>query len=322
MFSKKSNLQTKRLFSFIIVCFFKNTNTIQSFREVKRRNRLILRNFHHTHQDFIAARQKDLEFDFDYNFFFKLFSSIISNQFFRKFTFDFSSDTNFFDLKARESSSILLKQSFSSSSFHHVRRKYQNDFFIRNNAIERFFRVSNMTKRNEKSVNFHESLTLRRDRKCRTIRINQFNSKRSRLDLNRLNHFRKISQDQDKQSQNCDDHEKSIEMQRQESFKERNQCEKRVKNFEEFVQFVRIKNVKRFVDQILNHHSFQQSKRHELRSTIQNDDAKHSRNDYLRVDQWQSFYFVLSFESWREVQAISRALCSNSRDSVERVESR
>jgi hypothetical protein len=142
-----------------------------------------------------------------------------------------------------------------------------------------------MTKRNEKSVNFHESLTLRRDRKCRTIRINQFNSKRSRLDLNRLNHFRKISQDQDKQSQNCDDHEKSIEMQRQESFKERNQCEKRVKNFEEFVQFVRIKNVKRFVDQILNHHSFQQSKRHELRSTIQNDDAKHSRNDYLRVDQ-------------------------------------
>jgi hypothetical protein len=60
---------------------------------------------------------------------------------------------------------------------------------------------------------------------------------------------------------------------------------KRVKNLEELVQLVRIKNVKRFVDQTLNHHSRQQSKRHELRSTIQNDDAKHSRNDYLRVDQ-------------------------------------
>jgi hypothetical protein len=55
---------------------------------------------------------------------------------------------------------------------------------------------------------------------------------------------------------------------------------------------------------------------------IQDDDAKHSKNDYSRVDQWQSFYFVLSFESWREVQAIWRALCSDSRDRVERVESR
>jgi hypothetical protein len=58
-----------------------------------------------------------------------------------------------------------------------------------------------------------------------------------------------------------------------------------VKNSEEFVQLVQIKNVKRFVDQILKHHSHQQSKRHELRSTIQNDNAKHSRNDYQHVDQ-------------------------------------
>jgi hypothetical protein len=57
-------------------------------------------------------------------------------------------------------------------------------------------------------------------------------------------------------------------MQRQESFEKRNQSEKRVKNFEKLIQFVRIKNVKRFVDQALNHIFCQQSKRHELRSTI------------------------------------------------------
>jgi hypothetical protein len=74
-------------------------------------------------------------------------------------------------------------------------------------------------------------------------------------------------------------------MQRQESFQERNQRERRVKNPEEFVQFVRIRHVKWFVDQALKHHSRQQSKRHELRSTIQDNDAEHSKNDYLRVDQ-------------------------------------
>jgi hypothetical protein len=58
-----------------------------------------------------------------------------------------------------------------------------------------------------------------------------------------------------------------------------------VKNSEELVQLIRIKNVKRFFDQVLKHHFRQQSKRHELRSTIQNDDAEHSKNDYLRVDQ-------------------------------------
>jgi hypothetical protein len=109
MFSKKNNSQTKRLFSFIITCFFKNTSTIQSFREVKRLNRLILRDFYYTHQDFIAARQKDFELDFDYNLFFKLFSSIIANQFSRKFIFDSSNDTDLFDLKAHELSSISLK---------------------------------------------------------------------------------------------------------------------------------------------------------------------------------------------------------------------
>ncbi len=46
-----------------------------------------------------------------------------------------------------------------------------------------------------------------------------------------------------------------------------------MKDSEEFVQLVRVKNVKRFVDQTLNHHFRQQSKRHELRSTIQDDDA-------------------------------------------------
>jgi hypothetical protein len=140
-----------------------------------------------------------------------------------------------------------------------------------------------MTKKNEKSVDLHKSLTLRRDRERRAIRVNRFS--RNRLDLNRLCHVREALQDQNKQFQSRDDHEKSIEMQRQESFEERNQREKRVKNSEELVQLVRIRNVKRFVDQILKHHFHQQSRRHELRSTIQNDDAEHSRNDYLRVDQ-------------------------------------
>ncbi len=273
MFSKKSNSQTKRLLSFIIVCFFRSTNTIQSFREVRRRDRLILRDFHYIHQDFIAARQEDFELDSDYSLSFKLFSSVISNQFSRKFTLDSSSDTDLFGLKVRESSSVSLKQSFSSSSSYHVRRRYQNDFSIQNSAAERFFRVSNMTERNEKSANSHESLTLRRDRECRVSRVS--------LDFS---HSREASQDQDKQSQSCDDHEKSIEMQRQESSERRDQRAKRVKNSEELVQLVRIKDAKRSADQVLNHHFRQQSRRHWLRSTIQNDNAEHSKNDYQRVD--------------------------------------
>jgi hypothetical protein len=146
-----------------------------------------------------------------------------------------------------------------------------------------------MTKRNERSANFHESLTLRQNRECRVNQVNlkrsQVNFRRCRLDLSHLNHFREVSQDQDKQSQSCDDYEKSIEMQRQKSFEKRDQREKRVKNSEELVQFVRVKNVKRFVDQVLNYHFRQQSKRHELRSTIQNDNAKYSKNDYQCVDQ-------------------------------------
>jgi hypothetical protein len=58
-----------------------------------------------------------------------------------------------------------------------------------------------------------------------------------------------------------------------------------VKNSEELVQFVQIKSAKRFVNQALNHHSHQQSRRRELRSTIQNDSAEHSKNDHQRVDQ-------------------------------------
>ncbi len=143
-----------------------------------------------------------------------------------------------------------------------------------------------MTEKKKKLANFYEFLTLRRDRECRTIRDSRFNFNRNRLDFNRFSHFRKVSQNQNKQSQNCDDFEKSIKMQRQKSFEKRDQREKCVKNFEELVQFVRIKNVKRFVDQILNHHFRQQLKRHELRSTIQNDNAKHSKNNYQRIDQW------------------------------------
>ncbi len=50
-------------------------------------------------------------------------------------------------------------------------------------------------------------------------------------------------------------------MQRQKSSEKRNQREKRVKNSEELIQLVQIKSVKRFVDQILNQHFRQQSKR-------------------------------------------------------------
>ncbi len=130
--SKKSNSQTKRLFSFIIACFLRNTSTILSFRETKRLKRFNLRDFHYTHQDFIVARQKDLELDFDYKFsFFKLFSSIISSQFFREFILDFSNDTDLFNLETRELSSILFVQSFQSlltslcsSSSYHVRKRH------------------------------------------------------------------------------------------------------------------------------------------------------------------------------------------------------
>jgi hypothetical protein len=96
------------------------------------------------------------------------------------------------------------------SLFLHVRRRHQIDFFIRDNAIERFFRVSNMMKKAEKLIDFHESLTLRRDRERRAIRINRFSL--SCFDLNRFCHFREVSQNQNKQFQNRDDHEKSIKM--------------------------------------------------------------------------------------------------------------
>jgi hypothetical protein len=122
-----------------------------------------------------------------------------------------------------------------------------------------------MIKRNKKSINSYESLTLRRNRECR---LSRFSLKCNRFDFNRRSHCRAISQDQNKQFQNCDDREKSIKMQRQESSERRDQREKRVKNSEELVQFIRVKNVKRFVDQALDHHFHQQSKRHELRSTI------------------------------------------------------
>jgi long-subunit acyl-CoA synthetase (AMP-forming) len=132
-----------------------------------------------------------------------------------------------------------------------------------------------MTRRNEKSANFHEFLTLHRDQE-RRVKLNRFDFSR---------HLEESSQESNKQFQDDRDNEKSIEMQRQRFAQERDQCEKRVKNSEELVQFVRIRSVKRFVDQILKHHSRQQSRRHELRSTIQNDNAEHSRNDHQRVDQ-------------------------------------
>jgi hypothetical protein len=125
MFSKKREIKIlktfKRLFSFVIVCYFKSLNTIQSFREVKRRDRLTLKDFHHIFQDVIAARQKDFELDFDYNSSsFKLFSSIISDQFSRKSIFDLINDIDLFDLEIRSSSSL---KSLNKSLDRHVSLK-------------------------------------------------------------------------------------------------------------------------------------------------------------------------------------------------------
>ncbi len=71
MFSKKIKIKffkIKRLFLFIIVCYFKNLSTIQSFREVKKRNRLTLKKFSLYLSKRYRCSLKNLEFDFDYNF--------------------------------------------------------------------------------------------------------------------------------------------------------------------------------------------------------------------------------------------------------------
>ncbi len=203
---------------------------------------MTLKDFHHIFQNVIAARQKNLELDSDYNSFsFKLFSSIISNQFSRESIFDSFRNIDLFDLKIRSSSSLessnksldkhvsfkqLISfvnssktQSFRNQSFRSYERKYQNDFFIRDNAIKRFFQVSNMTNRNEKSTNFHESLTLRRNR--RVLKLNNLD-RRNLKRLHRLNieESQKIS---NRQSQDSSNNSKSIRMQRSKSFEERDQ---------------------------------------------------------------------------------------------------
>jgi hypothetical protein len=78
---------------------------------------------------------------------------------------------NTFRLSNSYHSSTSRIQSFRNQSFRNYERKHQNDFFIRNNEIEKFFRVSNMTNRDAKSINFHESLTLRRSRRVSSSTI-------------------------------------------------------------------------------------------------------------------------------------------------------
>jgi hypothetical protein len=58
-----------------------------------------------------------------------------------------------------------------------------------------------------------------------------------------------------------------------------------VTNSQEFVQFVQIKDIKRFAYQVMNHHFNHQSKRHRLRATIQKDAAKHTKNDHRDAHQ-------------------------------------
>jgi hypothetical protein len=74
-------------------------------------------------------------------------------------------------------------------------------------------------------------------------------------------------------------------MQRSRSSEERDQRHSSVKNFQEIVQFARIKNIKRFAHQVVNHHFNHQSKRHRLRSTIQKDVARHMKNDHRDAHQ-------------------------------------
>ncbi len=156
-----------------------------------------------------------------------IISIIISSQFSRKSILDSLSDIDFFDLEVHLSSSlkwlnksfdkyVLLKQFISfvnssrTQSSRNYERKHQNDFFIRDNAIKRFFRVLNMTNRNKKSVNFHEFLTLRQNR--RAFKLN--NSDRRNLDWINFQRFRRIiniresQKIQNRQSQDSNDHSK------------------------------------------------------------------------------------------------------------------
>jgi hypothetical protein len=116
-------------------------------------------------------------------------------------------------------------QSLRNQSSRSYEKKHQNDFFIRDNAIERFFRVSNMTDRNEKSADFHEFLTLRRSR--RILKLN--NSDRRNFDQRKFQRFRRIiniresHKIQNRQSQDNNDHSKSIKVQQSRSSEERNQ---------------------------------------------------------------------------------------------------
>ncbi len=56
-------------------------------------------------------------------------------------------------------------------------------------------------------------------------------------------------------------------------------------NSQKIVQFVRFRDIKRFAHQVVNHHFNQQSKRHRLRSTIQKDAARHTKDDHRNVHQ-------------------------------------
>jgi hypothetical protein len=82
-----------------------------------------------------------------------------------------------------------------------------------------------MTNRDAKSADFHESLTLRQNR--RALKLN--NSDRRNLDQRKSQRFRRIinirrsQKIQNRQSQNSSDYSKSIKMQRSKSVEERDQ---------------------------------------------------------------------------------------------------
>jgi hypothetical protein len=120
---------------------------------------LTLKDCHRIFQNVIAARQKDIEFDSDYNSFsFELFSSIISDQFFRKSTFDSINDIDFFDLEVRSSS---LFKSFNRSFDKHVSLK-QLVLFVNSSRIQSF-RINRLAamKENIKMISLFEITRLK-----------------------------------------------------------------------------------------------------------------------------------------------------------------
>jgi hypothetical protein len=172
-FSKRRRTKTHYL-SFIIICFSKSLDTIQSFREVRRQERLILRNFYHMHQNLLAARLEDSDQNESYlSSSSKTENFVIVNHSSQEFSLDSISDTDLFDLEVRSSfhffslKHVNINQLFAhSSSSQHVELALdeEHDQRCRNRQAEKRVEISNVSLRDEKLADSDESLKLRRER--------------------------------------------------------------------------------------------------------------------------------------------------------------